>query len=76
MILDILYTTNGINSSIQFIINSFVLGRGRKCIDKQEGIYKDRKCILMTEFEIFKWEGIYEAPQQIAHVMWHDNFHY
>ena len=49
---------------------------GRKCIDKQGGIYKDRKCILMTEFKIFKWEGIYKAPQQIAHVMWHDNFHY
>ena len=29
-------------------INSFVLGPGRKCIDKQGGIYKDRKCIIMT----------------------------
>ena len=57
-------------------INSFMVGPGRKCNDKQGGIYKDRKCILMTEFKIFKWEGIYEAPQQIAHVMWHDNFHY
>ena len=56
-------------------ILSFKAQVGNALINK-EGIYKDRKCILMTEFKIFKWEGIYKAPQQIAHVRWHDNFHY